>query len=300
MKKYLVVFNGAAGKSNNRAIAEHFKKIAESSERKVRLVATKSREDALKQIEQQAHAIDYIIVIGGDGSINTVFSALNRVGIMVPVGIIPAGTVNNYAKALHIPLDVDAAIQVILAEHKRSVDIANDGERAMVSSALIGTFADIANHVKQSEKKKLGPLAFLIQAFKQGIFKKPASYRLTPDDGPEKTIATALIIITLTNSLGGYTKFNLESQPSDGKVSVVILKEFNLLRLPSYFSYLMHGRIGKAQDILSFKTKGLKIERIDQQATKVRIDGDRAEPLPLRLQVNQVQATVLVPARDDQ
>lgn len=295
MKKYLVVFNNQAGNSNGKKIAQHFKDVADNAT--VTLLGTESREAALEEITKQAPANDCLVVIGGDGSINTVFSALAAGKINIQVGIIPAGTVNNFAKALNLPLELDAAIQVILGGYKRSVDLATDGQRAIVSSALIGDFADIANNVKQSEKKRLGLLAFLWHGLKHS-FHRPDKYRLTLDDDKKLVLATTLINITLTNSVGGYTNFNPQANSDDGYLHILVLKRFSLLRLPSYIAYLLRGQIIEGRDLLYFKSQEVEISKVSGKAAKVRIDGDEAESLPLKIMLHPRQVSVLVPIRE--
>ncbi|MGE5259903.1 MAG: diacylglycerol/lipid kinase family protein, partial [Actinomycetota bacterium] len=77
-------------------------------------------ESALAQAKRGA--IDAVVVGGGDGSIRTVASAL--AGTDVPLGVLPLGTLNHFAKDLGVPLNADAAVSVIAAGHVRAVDLA--------------------------------------------------------------------------------------------------------------------------------------------------------------------------------
>ena len=75
--------------------------------------------DALQYAE--ANHCDWIAVAGGDGTVESVAS--NLVGTRFPLGIIPAGTFNNFARSLDLPLDPIEACHVILAGNARPTDV---------------------------------------------------------------------------------------------------------------------------------------------------------------------------------
>jgi diacylglycerol kinase family enzyme len=82
--------------------------------------------------------IDAVIVGGGDGSIRTVASVL--VGSDVPLGIIPLGTLNHFAKDLRIPLFVDGAVAVIASGEKRYVDVGELNGEFFINNSSIGIY----------------------------------------------------------------------------------------------------------------------------------------------------------------
>ncbi|PZG12250.1 diacylglycerol kinase, partial [Spongiactinospora gelatinilytica] len=124
MPKYTVIYNEDAGKNDNKSIAERFQQAAERLKRPTTLKATSSRQEALDYVVDHIDQLGTVITIGGDGSINTVFSAFLKAKKSVKVGIIPGGTVNNFAKALEIPQDEEAAFDTILNGHPLAVDLA--------------------------------------------------------------------------------------------------------------------------------------------------------------------------------
>jgi diacylglycerol kinase family enzyme len=79
-----------------------------------------------------------VIVGGGDGSIRTVASVLGGSG--VPLGIIPLGTRNHFAKDLGIPLSVAEAVAVIAAGELRSVDVGEVNGHTFINNSSIGVY----------------------------------------------------------------------------------------------------------------------------------------------------------------
>ena len=82
--------------------------------------------------------LDAVVVGGGDGSIRTVASVL--VGSDVPLGIIPLGTLNHFAKDLRIPLFVDGAVAVIASGEKRYVDVGEVNGEIFINNSSIGVY----------------------------------------------------------------------------------------------------------------------------------------------------------------
>jgi len=81
---------------------------------------------------------DIIIAAGGDGTISTV--AEEMLDIDKPLGILPAGTFNHFAKDLNIPLDLDDAAIVISKGRTRQIDVAEVNGRIFVNNSSVGLY----------------------------------------------------------------------------------------------------------------------------------------------------------------
>lgn len=96
----------------------------------------KGAEDAIKKAAR--HEIDAVVVGGGDGSIRTVASVLT--GNSIPLGVLPLGTLNHFAKDLCIPLDIDGAVEVISAARARAVDVGEVNGHVFINNSSIGIY----------------------------------------------------------------------------------------------------------------------------------------------------------------
>lgn len=88
--------------------------------------------------EAAARRVDAVVVGGGDGTVGTVAAVVAGTG--VPLGILPLGTLNHFAKDLGLPLDVDGAAGVIAAAWTREVDVAEVNGRVFVNNSSIGLY----------------------------------------------------------------------------------------------------------------------------------------------------------------
>jgi diacylglycerol kinase family enzyme len=88
--------------------------------------------------EVRSGTADAVVVGGGDGSVSTVASVLAGTGI--PLGVLPLGTLNHFAKDLGIPTELDGAVAVIGARQQRAVDVAEVNGQVFINNSSIGIY----------------------------------------------------------------------------------------------------------------------------------------------------------------
>jgi diacylglycerol kinase family enzyme len=106
-------------------------------------------EQALRQVSNGE--LDAIVVGGGDGSIRTVAGVLAGSG--VPLGVIPLGTMNHFAKDLSIPLDPERAVAVIAAGHVLPVDIGEANREIFINNSSIGIYPHVVLERERRRRK---------------------------------------------------------------------------------------------------------------------------------------------------
>ena len=94
---------------------------------------------ARKAVEE---GVTVVVAAGGDGTVNEVAQAL--VNTEVPLGVLPIGSGNDYARVLGIPKDLGAAAQRIAQGNTRRVDVGRTGERFFLNSLGMGIDGQIA------------------------------------------------------------------------------------------------------------------------------------------------------------
>jgi len=114
--------------------------------------------------------LDAIIVGGGDGSIGTVAGVLAGSG--VPLGILPLGTLNHFARDLGIPADLPGAAAIVAAGQARDVDVAEVNGRIFVNNSSIGLYPHMVIHRDRQAKllgipKKLATLLATLHALQR-------------------------------------------------------------------------------------------------------------------------------------
>src|SRR5215212_2275479 len=139
--KVLVLLNGAAGTAGSvEAVERAFDVHGVAAT--VKVVSRESCADAFGEVSRDARAgrfgFDALVAGGGDGTINGAAAAVE--GTNVPLGILPMGTLNHFAKDTGIPLLLDEAVATIAAQQTRRVDVGELNGRVFVNNSSIGIY----------------------------------------------------------------------------------------------------------------------------------------------------------------
>jgi diacylglycerol kinase (ATP) len=189
-------------------------------------------EDAGELDQILRHAGDRLIVIaGGDGSLHAVIAALYSKGDLDgrTVALLPLGTGNDFARALDLPLEPEAAARVILSGAPRPIDliVADDGD-VVVNSVHAGASVQ-ASETAAKWKSRLTPVGLGILGYPIGAAVSainPPRFRLTVEvDGD--VIACPhqrLLMVAIGNgtSVGGGAELTPDADPGDGYADVMV------------------------------------------------------------------------------
>ena len=154
--KNLLFYNPHSGSGKSQQIATRAVKVLQDHGQIAATLTAGSAQEATNDLVQQAATYDRLICIGGDGTLNTALTGLLRLKKRPLLGLIPAGTINNFATKWEIPLDPKAALQVIQSGRLPSINIGECNGRAIASSLVFGSLAEISNSVRQKDKQRHG------------------------------------------------------------------------------------------------------------------------------------------------
>ncbi|MFC6519837.1 diacylglycerol/lipid kinase family protein [Undibacterium arcticum] len=153
-KRTAVIINASAGNGHTSEWASRLADKFQSHGMSAQVTLARSGDQILEASQFAARdGYDVIVAGGGDGTINTVASAL--VGTDIAFGVLPLGTLNHFAKDLHIPLDLDAAVRNIAARHSVKIDAAEVNGRIFLNNSSLGLYPDIVRH-RETQQRRLG------------------------------------------------------------------------------------------------------------------------------------------------
>jgi diacylglycerol kinase (ATP) len=189
----------------------------------VKLTATAG--DATAHASEAAmRGVDVIIAAGGDGTINEVVNGLD--GFDVPLGIIPLGTANDFARQVGIPADADHAMDVILQRKPKRFDTASLNGRRFLNVSTGGVGAEATAETPASAKETLGPLAYAVSGMRKLAEFKPYLGSFVSEqfnfDGEFLMFA-----VGLTKSTGGGTMVTPMASATDGLLDLCIVEAMN-------------------------------------------------------------------------
>ena len=185
-----------------------------------------------------ADGIDTVVVSGGDGLVHLAVQAL--AGTDVALGIIPAGSGNDAARALDIPLDDPlAAAEVVLRDRRRTIDLGRSGDRWFLTVLTSGFDALVTARGNELRWPR-GPLRYTAAVALELPRFRPLRYTLSLD-GQERTLDAMMVSIANTEYFGGGMRIGLGGRPDDGLLDVIVIRPLSRLSLVRFFPTVKTG-----------------------------------------------------------
>jgi diacylglycerol kinase family enzyme len=184
------------------------------------IVSGKELMDALERAARQSDC-DAVIVGGGDGTVSAAAGAL--MGSDKALAVLPAGTMNLFARSLGIPLDLEEAIEAFGSGRLRKADVASANDRAFVHQFSIGMHPKLITlREKRSFASRLGKIRASAQAGLDTLFNPPRMRVALKIDGQERAVTTSSLGIT--NNLFGEGHLPYADQPDGGVLGIYVTK----------------------------------------------------------------------------
>jgi diacylglycerol kinase (ATP) len=186
-----------------------------------------------------ADGVDTVVVSGGDGLIHLAVQALAQTE--VALGIIPAGTGNDAARALELPLDdLSGAAEVVLRGRRRTIDLGRSGDRWFLTVLATGFDTLVAKRGGEVRWPK-GPMRYTFAVAAELPRFEPLRYTLSLD-GAERTEEAMLVSIANLDHFGGGMKIGVGASFDDGLLDVIIVKKLSRLQLVRFFPTVKTGQ----------------------------------------------------------
>ena len=185
MDKLLFIYNPHAGKGQVGGKLATIINAFTQAGTLVTAYPTQGPGDAIRCARELAAGFDRVVVSGGDGTLHEVITGLMALpqDARPPIGYIPAGTTNDFARNLSLPKGVEKMAALAAAGNSRPVDVGRLGERHFIYVAAFGAFTDVAYNTPQQAKNALGHLAYLLQGISELANLKSYSLTIDHDEG---------------------------------------------------------------------------------------------------------------------
>lgn len=202
-KKLLFIFNPYAGKSKIKTRLVEILDIFVKEGYTVTTYPTQGVMDAERIVEHEGEQYDLVVCSGGDGTLNEVVTGMLKLDRTVPIGYIPAGTTNDYARSVGIPKGMIKAAEVSVKGTNFRSDIGNFNGKTFVYIAAFGIFTDVSYLTRQEMKNAIGHTAYIIEGMKRLSAIKSYYMKITVDD---VVLEDEFIYGMVTNSIsvGGF------------------------------------------------------------------------------------------------
>jgi YegS/Rv2252/BmrU family lipid kinase len=236
---------------------------------------------------------DIIVAAGGDGTVNSIASAI--VDTDKVLGVLPLGTLNHFARDLKIPFDLEAAAHAIVAGNISKVDVGEVNDRIFLNNSCLGLYPIIVREREKRERLGTGkwPAFFwaTIQAFRRYPF---LDVRLRVED-QQFDRRTPFAFIGNNHYAMDAFNIGLRARLDKGLLSIYIANRTTRLGLIHLGLRAVFGRLGQDKDLLALSSDEVKIET-GHTHLRVALDGEvEIMNTPLRYRVRPGALRVIVP-----
>lgn len=224
---------------------------------------------------------DHLLVAGGDGTLDLVVNEIMDREEALPIGLLPAGTANDFARFLDLPDDLEAALNQVIYYPEKALDLGLAGDRYFINVFSLGHFATISQDTPQTLKSAMGKLAYFIKTMEMAQTSRTSTIRLKALDYEyEGEVHLVMVFNGLT---AGNVALAHQACLADGRLDVILMEGRDLSEtLPAFLSLLRGDLTGaKAGGIHYFQTPELEISGSKDVPSDV--DGEKGPSLPLKI-----------------
>ena len=285
-----LVVNPTSGKQRGAAIARRAaERLARAGHTTV-VIQGHNAHAARDRLERTTRdGLDGVIVVGGDGALHGVLDHVADSGLVL--GLVPAGTGNDTARSLGIPVDdIDAAVDLVVAGHLRTIDLARTDRGHVVTVVASGFDSQVTERANAMTWPK-GPMRYNIAIVKELRAFEPLPFTLTLDGS---TIEREAMLVAIGNgpSFGGGLRICEGASMDDGLLDVVVINPVSKARFVRVFPQLYRGT---HVSLPEFERHRVREVTSSSPGIVAYGDGERLGPLPMTTTVRPGALRVFAP-----
>ena len=277
MKKLLLIVNPVSGKMKAKSELLTVVTNLQNNGYFVTVKLTEYRGHAKEFAENAAKdGFDAVACFGGDGTLNETICGLMSSEAKLPLGYIPAGSTNDFAKSMKLSSNPAIAAKVVATGDENSVDVGFfNNERYFTYVACFGALAAASYGVSQGAKNILGHFAYILGGIKEITNIRGYNVTIELDD---RTVSGEYIFVSATNttSIAGIVKLKEELvNMSDGVFEIALVKKpHNIVELNRIVTSILTSSFDNGQ-IEFYKSSKMKV--IYDGKLDWSLDGEHAE-----------------------
>jgi YegS/Rv2252/BmrU family lipid kinase len=231
-----------------------------------------------------------VVAVGGDGTVNEVLPGM--ISSRRPLGIVPAGSGNDFIKSLQIPNCIEKAVDIVLEGRTRDVDAGRINGRYFANGVGIGFDAAVNRASYGINHSKRGLLLYLCALLKTLGRYDPVPLTITLNG---ERIQGKMFLLSIGNgtTVGGGFKLTPHARLDDGLLDVTMVKPIGLMPLLWHLPKVFQGTIDRATRYAATRrTSRLIVE--SAQPVPVHVDGEIFDDKGNRFEIEVVPRALTV------
>ena len=213
---------------------------------------------------------DAVLAAGGDGTVNEVVNAL--AGSTVPLGIVPVGTANDFARQAGIPADVRAAVELVLTTEPTCLDVGELNGRVFLNVSTAGIGAETTAETAPGAKEMFGPLAYALAAVRKLV--SESGVRQARFSGPGFAVDLEYLVFAVGNAraTGAGVVITPLASARDGLLDLCVVGPVGRTSLAPLFLEVKRGEHLEREGVHYVQTPWLRVEA--EEPISVNVDGE--------------------------
>ncbi|MDI9476104.1 MAG: diacylglycerol/lipid kinase family protein [Natronincolaceae bacterium] len=290
---YLFIVNPIAGKGKAKRTIPIIEEIMENSKHSYQIKITEKVGDGqLFAEDAKAEGFHTIVSVGGDGTLHEVVNGM--AGGVQKLGIIPAGTGNDFARSLNIPFDIEDAMGVLVQGKAMSIDLGRLDDKYFINFCSVGLDALIAEEANKIKRYFSSTYSYIIGVIKAlGKFKS-LRVELIIDD---KKYDEEVMLVAVCNGAyyGGGMKIAPQAEVFDGQFDICVVRKMSKLKLLFLFPTIFKGKHIKYDEVKIYRGRDIQI--FSEGNMHVNADGDIVDSRPIKFEILHNKMEVIVGVR---
>ena len=238
--------------------------------------------------------VDMVVAAGGDGTVSGAADGVAQTD--VPLGIVPLGTGDTFARELGIPLDSKAALDLMTGDHSvAEIDAMAVGDRFFVLNVSIGISGLMMRDTARVDKRRFGRMAYVWTGLKKLFGYQPHQFVLSVDGEDERVIRASEIAIVNSGALGDPSlRWSPQVELDDGRIDLCVVRARSIL---DYLSLALAVILRRHREEPGIRHRIVEREVVvdTQSDLPVQADGEYIGAAPVEVAVVPGAVRVVVP-----
>ena len=278
-----VVLNPGSGGGDAQAAADKIVALFEAAGKKVRIRIPRNAVEIASLARDAADAgAEAVVAAGGDGSVSAVAGAL--AGSLVPLGVLPVGTLNHFARDLGIPTELEDAVRLIVSGQTIRVDVGEVNGRTFINNCSLGLYPIVVNQREQQQRRGYSKWPAFARALWIALRRLRLFTLHLETDRRDFTRRTPVAFIGNNVYQTEGLSIGSRASLSEGKLFVFVMRGTGRWGLTRVALSAVAGRLGPQKYFDAICTRELRIET-KRRRIPVALDGELAvmeSPLEFR------------------
>ncbi len=287
-RRFAILMNPTAAGGKPLRLLPDVKKELETAGAPYRVVETQDLAHATHAARDAAEKSEVVVALGGDGLVGTLAGALSG---SAPLGVLPGGRGNDFARAIGIPQDIPGACKVLTGGVRKALDLGEANGKPFACIASMGYDSE-ANRIANEARLVRGNLVYAYAAIRALMAWKPAHFTVRLD-GREHRFEGYTVAAANTGYYGGGMHMAPGADPTDGLLEVVFVEQVSKRRFLANLPKVFKGEHVEEDTVSVHRAR--EVEIAADRPFDVYADGEPITSLPATVRLVRGGLSVIAP-----